>query len=230
MSRYVTSATDFNPRPPRGGRHRLKDSAYRKGVISIHVLREEDDNLRENQQVGGRPISIHVLREEDDCASMCCRSDSSAFQSTSSARRTTSPLPAPETTQGISIHVLREEDDGTCTICDWNFNRFQSTSSARRTTVLSCGAPTTAGISIHVLREEDDVVAVPVRVPVLRFQSTSSARRTTSNDLVRLAVIEFQSTSSARRTTSSADKLRQCVCISIHVLREEDDNFGTVSA
>ena len=35
-------------------------------VISIHVLREEDDRVRPAQLLRQLPISIHILREEDD--------------------------------------------------------------------------------------------------------------------------------------------------------------------
>ena len=35
-------------------------------IISIHVLREEDDLGRANMQMSIASISIHVLREEDD--------------------------------------------------------------------------------------------------------------------------------------------------------------------
>ena len=34
---------NFNPRPPRGGRHRKADLWLDEGVISIHALREEGD-------------------------------------------------------------------------------------------------------------------------------------------------------------------------------------------
>ena len=36
------------------------------GAISIHVLREEDDQLGFALKEHQGPISIHVLREEDD--------------------------------------------------------------------------------------------------------------------------------------------------------------------
>ena len=101
----------FNPRPPRGGRHpRALDNS---GVIliSIHVLREEDDILvwfwldgirdfNPRPPRGGRrvilasgntaiKISIHVLREEDDLRLTDKFFLPVSFQSTSSARRTT---------------------------------------------------------------------------------------------------------------------------------------------
>ena len=62
-------------------------SRMMQGRISIHVLREEDDD-RPAWYHHGREISIHVLREEDDA----------------DPRRTITALV-------ISIHVLREEDD-----------------------------------------------------------------------------------------------------------------------
>ena len=147
----------FNPRPPRGGRLANKK----------HKLTE-------------RGISIHVLREEDDTLTRCRVTMQTTFQSTSSARRTTSPTTCTPTTHG----------------------GFQSTSSARRTTrfrpsSVRClcyfnprpprgGRPyrLPAGsisgyISIHVLREEDDSLSPKKTTPRAIFQSTSSARRTT---------------------------------------------------
>ena len=80
----------FNPRPPRGGRHRQScrvcittlfqstPSARRAtneahfnqvpNLISIHALREEGDSGRKNELQGVR-ISIHALREEGDITS-----------------------------------------------------------------------------------------------------------------------------------------------------------------
>ena len=79
--------------------------------ISIHVLREEDDNyFSEVIDVNDR-ISIHVLREEDDNALCGLILKEEEFQSTSSARRTTATLRRSLNIGNISIHVLREEDD-----------------------------------------------------------------------------------------------------------------------
>ena len=148
--------------------------------ISIHVLREEDDRGDHQRRQRCHPISIHVLREEDDCIATATPLYCKPFQSTSSARRTTSPsrkpLPYPHT--------------------------FQSTSSARRTTV-------SAGIGGALLPNFNPrpprggrrgCAAAPVWI--CTFQSTSSARRTTCDPVVcYLDTTEFQSTSSARRTT-----------------------------
>ena len=105
------AGTDFNPRPPCGGRQvpagsqhpqppfQSASSVWRTtvtnrfwplaGRISIHVLRVEDDGGAEQSARGGYRISIHVLRVEDDSPPPECAG----------------PCPA------ISIHVLRVEDD-----------------------------------------------------------------------------------------------------------------------
>ena len=237
----------FYPRPPRGGRQDarrevpdlipfLSTSSARRttrnrmadcGItqISIHVLREEDDNPGAGASVarryfyprpprGGRRssarergaracISIHVLREEDDSPSTAFCRLLSVFLSTSSARRTTDRRFKLGLAGGISIHVLREEDD------------------ARQG---ACGDDP-RHISIHVLREEDDTY--PQTSCSIRsiFLSTSSARRTTITNvagnrraedfyprpprggrplvsfLFSKGCGQFLSTSSARRTT-----------------------------
>ena len=107
--------------------------ARRARVISIHVLREEDDPPALIWSVARVRISIHVLREEDDLLKPLSSKLMVAFLSTSSARRTTRHWFSDARMHPISIHVLREEDDV--------FQVFFL-------------APML--ISIHVLREEDD--------------------------------------------------------------------------
>ena len=60
-----TDPTNFNPRPPRGGRPPKRDVEHGKHHISIHALREEGDLFL---FCPGTPalISIHALREEGD--------------------------------------------------------------------------------------------------------------------------------------------------------------------
>ena len=106
----ATPATDFYPRPPRGGRPSQSDSmvsfssiflstpSARRATagggyllhvhgISIHALREEGDRkMRKARRRSS--ISIHALREEGDPMMMTSRSE-----------------------KGISIHALREEGD-----------------------------------------------------------------------------------------------------------------------
>ena len=125
---------NFNPRPPRGGRHYLCCPICGQECISIHVLREEDDrprswrwltksNFNPRPPRGGRPMP------KGDTTVIAI------FQSTSSARRTTESTPIARRTN----------------------LRFQSTSSARRTTTPPTDRIQYRIISIHVLREEDDL-------------------------------------------------------------------------
>ena len=123
-------------------------------------------------------ISIHVLRMEDDHLSLHYGVSINKFQSTSSAWRTTCPRLNICRKLDISIHVLRMEDDNAFYfLCQYalDFNPrpphggrrlffypsrkffvFQSTSSAWRTTTCVQAAFFFRYISIHVLRMEDD--------------------------------------------------------------------------
>ena len=58
-------ATDFYPRPPRGGRPYKVPKIKINTNISIHALREEGD-MGQIQIAQAVPISIHALREEGD--------------------------------------------------------------------------------------------------------------------------------------------------------------------
>ena len=62
----VQAFRDFYPRPPRGGRRSPLWRIHIQAAISIHVLREEDDNGQYILTLKHQGISIHVLREEDD--------------------------------------------------------------------------------------------------------------------------------------------------------------------
>ena len=80
---------DFYPRPPRGGRHLVKErQRFNKEFLSTpSARRATDEAVRWLSKV---QISIHALREEGDVSSTthgmaCCR-----FLSTPSARRATS--------------------------------------------------------------------------------------------------------------------------------------------
>ena len=83
-------------------------------------------------------------------------------------------------------------------------------------------------ISIHVLREEDDGNGIQPEAGQQRFLSTSSARRTTGAFfMLSTRSHRFLSTSSARRTTLSCLPCYDFHGISIHVLREEDDDASS---
>ena len=85
---FLPLKSNFNPRPPHGGR---------PGIFLAYK--------------NGRAISIHVLRMEDDISSDFAHPTALAFQSTSSAWRTTFRPLKNYTHCYISIHVLRMEDD-----------------------------------------------------------------------------------------------------------------------
>ena len=150
------SPRNFYPRPPRGGRPRLR-------VLDPFVLE----------------ISIHALREEGDTIQSVDKTSTQSFLSTPSARRATRQAFQVQKYYEISIHALREEGDlgrGSSKQSMANFYPrpprggrqffpvlpeqsigFLSTPSARRATL--CGR----------IRNQKDI----------RFLSTPSARRAT---------------------------------------------------
>ena len=215
-------------------------------IISIHVLREEDDfstaaSLRigcyfyprpprggrpydEYQAAGGSLISIHVLREEDDSHAYKDYAAIIAFLSTSSARRTT---PSPSPARRRMRHFYPRPPRGgrpACIFCGSVCGYFYPRPPRGGRLWLFWWQFHSQAISIHVLREEDDVYKptascdkIAISIHVLREE----------DDLVLilagLAAGIFLSTSSARRTTQRPPPARCNIPISIHVLRKEDD-------
>ena len=172
------SRFNFYPRPPRGGRLKLKMS-----------------------NTGLTIISIHALREEGDVWSVRTTASPMIFLSTPSARRATYERRLCDVLVPISIHALREEGDEhgfimglavvhfyprpprggrplmqTDTVTQ---SLFLSTPSARRATGSRRPGPAASSISIHALREEGDVQRVIDCVQFFEFLSTPSARRAT---------------------------------------------------
>ena len=130
----VQQRRNFYPRPPRGGRHFAVVQFHVVFLISIHALREEDD------QAAGRldphpEISIHALREEGDGVAKKNRPLGGYFypRPPRGGRRYVNTI-WPDNSR-ISIHALREEGD-------------QSHKPAFRKYL---------HISIHALREEGDI-------------------------------------------------------------------------
>ena len=214
-------------------------------AISIHALREEDD------QAAGRldphpEISIHALRGEGD-----------------SGR--TSPAPR----YHISIHALREEGDNSAgyfagfpvnfyprpprggrrlsvqttfelaiflstpsarraTSFRWTLRpqpfRFLSTPSARRATSGLTLSVSASAISIHALREEGDSAFWRIGGEHTIFLSTPSARRATQRrtDGHRLRDHFYPRPPRGGRPKTFWPFTTQCL-ISIHALREEGD-------
>ena len=58
--------TDFNPRPPRGGRPYAVNGYQKELDISIHAPREGGDCIAPNQNYYDQSISIHAPREGGD--------------------------------------------------------------------------------------------------------------------------------------------------------------------
>ena len=174
------SASDFYPRPPRGGRRKKWGVTPIDIRISIHALREEGDAAFPSSLNFCFMISIHALREEGDLymVTLMCN------------------------TKEISIHALREEGDLLTDIQVRNDDLFLSTPSARRATqcLTTLGQikfnfyprPPRGGRQTFVGAEKLWEL----------FLSTPSARRATLiMDYTSYPTKEFLSTPSARRAT-----------------------------
>ena len=190
----------FNPRPPRGGRHRA--------VVRDHECRgfQSTPSARRATAAGcckrsAMRISIHALREEGDSASWTQTWKLCNFN----PRPPRGGRPAKRNVEHgkhhISIHALREEGDLVIQPFGQTLEDFNPR--PPRGGRLNC-----TGHSM---------------TPAL-FQSTPSARRATfslsSNGTVNL----FQSTPSARRATQPTSQSKLFHMISIHALREEGDS------
>ncbi len=198
----------FNPRPPRGERHRALPLIVRQFAISIHALREESDpSLRNHPRK--LPISIHALREESDLVIASIISASSRFQSTPSARRATSPA-------WWWTTPLK------------NFNPRPPRGERPLGVFQSCAS---ICISIHALREESDYSLLSLSSWVRYFnpRPPRGERRLELNNEMTDHI--FQSTPSARRATEKRPDPTPRRGISIHALREESDLsiFGFVT-
>ena len=244
----ATMATNFYPRPPRGGRRLLPEKLEAHGLISIHALREEGDHRHEGffclggyfyprpprggrrfaHLIGSNPLkflSTPSARRATECKIM--DNIKVLFLSTPSARRATAGGCEHLHRQHISIHALREEGD------------------ARREPLKGA-----ANISIHALREEGDPLTAENVADVVAFLSTPSARRATCRGKslrrpcanfyprpprggrprtrrTRPSPMTFLSTPSARRATACVGVLVRAGEISIHALREEGDALSS---
>ena len=197
----ASTLSDFNPRPPWGGRPRraYRDNCHHE--ISIHALRGEGDRLK---RVG-------------------CDEDIS-FQSTPSVGRATLQIEYSESRLDISIHALRGEGDCAAVRCGGATVAFQSTPSVGRATraenILLCHA----SISIHALRGEGDKGVCARRAAEAAFQSTPSVGRATWTSFHKCARSSFQSTPSVGRATEDYEYSIWRRFISIHALRGEGDS------
>ena len=147
-------------------------------MISIHVLREEDDTSRPRPMTGAIDFNPRPPRGGRPVPQPRVSPASGYFNPRPPRGGRPLRFNSLDLSVKISIHVLREEDDPPAPAqlprrSNFNprpprggrpldsakkgvINEFQSTSSARRTTYIFLGATMYWMISIHVLREEDD--------------------------------------------------------------------------
>ena len=221
--RACVNLSNFNPRPPWGGRRRLPASDLRQGKISIHALRGEGDSdiqttrrqshisihaLRgegdyrpDEKDRGQRRISIHALRGEGDAPKSTAHEDDKEFQSTPSVGRATSNSQRYKALGNISIHALRGEGDDSSIQARTAEKIFQSTPSVGRATLKTLRQCATEG----------------------KFQSTPSVGRATCDSCHSLYTSSFQSTPSVGRATKYRSRISSVSDISIHALRGEGD-------
>ena len=193
--------SDFNPRPPCGGRQEGETTVRHTDAFqsTSSVWRTTCPSMLSSCCLW--LISIHVLRVEDDRSKPDYYTDRKKFQSTSSVWRTTLPMIVGARPWAISIHVLRVEDDlyGTMT-CAGNC-AFQSTSSVWRTTGRKWLHDQAIVISIHVLRVEDDQNPTTIGGVSLHFNPRPPCGGRLVRSLLNMGFDGFQSTSSVWRTT-----------------------------
>ena len=109
-SAATSEATDFYPRPPRGGRPIEVKNKWDNDVISIHALREEGDvdNVK-------RLYLSKAFLSTPSARRATAKTFSGLFEqqflSTPSARRATFDKKYESEQPKISIHALREEGD-----------------------------------------------------------------------------------------------------------------------
>ena len=241
----IPAQSDFNPRPPCGGRPQVNFKAG--GGLSF----QSASSVRRTTSTGGQPaspaaISIRVLRVEDDSVRAALRTPHHIFQSTSSVWRTTfiihtnTPLSKFQSTSSvwrttvtacamlrtglpfqstssvwrttfianllkivgvISIHVLRVEDDSHHTHPGSGRNHFNPRPPCGGRHGISLFLVTISSISIHVLRVEDDFPLKPLPMPHLNFNPRPPCGGRPTNIMINIHFCLFQSTSSVWRTT-----------------------------
>ena len=175
---FTSAFSNFNPRPPRGGRHKAKSVDAGRPSISIHALREEGDGSTSAASISALDFNPRPprggrlgLRYEGDNAKV--------FQSTPSARRATRSKVLRMGRRVISIHALREEGDAFSIIWEclrryfnprpprggrrrWqrahqkNCHHFNPRPPRGGRRLLVVSSHDTKKISIHALREEGD--------------------------------------------------------------------------
>ena len=153
--RYAHRSTNFNPRPPCGGRPYRSASFY-----NYKKFQSTSPVWRTTQLSAGPQGSTCHFNPRPPCggrlAAFLRPLSCGEFQSTSPVWRTTKPLTVSDLAIKISIHVPRVEDDTVKNVYNMGGEEFQSTSPVWRTTFDGFAPSHFSGISIHVPRVEDD--------------------------------------------------------------------------
>ena len=193
--------TDFNPRPPRGGRPQCLHHHFFRICISIHAPREGGDVTMYQLPPDIQPISIHAPREGGDVR--CQRALASHRYFNPRPPRGGRHQRKGKNNSGItiSIHAPREGGDENTTPHRQDQQQFQSTPPARGAT----GGATT------MKWEDDDFNPRPPRGGRLLDGSTA------------MDPLLFQSTPPARGATRQFIKQAHNFTISIHAPREGGD-------
>ena len=231
-ARRATSSTtpascgtrDFNPRPPRGGRHGELSPCKPVRVISIHALREEGDD-DQKQAANKRPqFQSTPSARRATLTVLPVSTREKRFQSTPSARRATNWRPKVSIwrwdfnprpprggrLRGVLVHgadnvgfqstpSARRATD--ITKVSYTSDIFQSTPSARRATRDQPLLGVAVKISIHALREEGDAVGLAAGLIDHDFNPRPPRGGRRSRRRPRTFLFIFQSTPSARRAT-----------------------------
>ena len=200
-SAALSTASNFYPRPPRGGRqNHCQLQAQRAGFLSTPSARRATFVLPDGWEVdpyfyprpprGGRRAGIapcghcseyfyprHPRGGRLDV--LVVLKVVAKFLSTPSARRATQRHIGDVHAVVISIHALREEGDTALHVLAVDDGLFLSTPSARRATGATEKQRSKEHISIHALREEGDTVYSHLAQCTRLFLSTPSARRAT---------------------------------------------------
>ena len=215
--------TNFNPRPPRGGRRyrppgelrfvQFQSTPSARRATSTHSglnVLAPDFNPRPPR--GGRP-------PESSAARRTARN----FNPRPPRGGRRSGIKNKNIQQGISIHALREEGDAWVIYRGDFSDAFQSTPSARRATRYTRSGLCCPGISIHALREEGDRPAAKRRWICTNFNPRPPRGGRLVDAITSWEAVQFQSTPSARRATGGRNHELGGGTISIHALREEGD-------
>ena len=224
----IPACHDFYPRPPRGGRLVLPDG----WEVAPYFYPRPPRGGRQGKKWSDKEvikISIHALREEGDQRNLCTGQHSRYFYPRPPRGGRRAEESVVFGVKAISIHALREEGDVQTQTATRLGDAFLSTPSARRATVLRDTFDYDISISIHALREEGDVPPRASFSSSFYFYPRPPRGGRLNPPTQEEKAHQFLSTPSARRATTRTTYADRAQMISIHALREEGDNIGSLS-